>query len=78
MTLAAAASFPNGVPRELIMERSGLSAAKLNAYCTSKNNPTSRYLYTDSGMIYIIPEGVDWLIGLLKKDSKIKEEVDKS
>ena len=76
VTLAAAASFPNGVPRNLIMEGSGLSAAKLNAYCTSKNNPTSRYLHADSEMIYIIPEGIDWVMGLLKKDGQIQEEVD--
>jgi len=78
VTLAAAASFPNGVPRNLIMEGSGLTAAKLNAYCTSKNNPTSRYLYADSEMIYIIPEGIDWVMGLLKKDGQIEEEVDQA
>lgn len=76
VTLAAAASFPNGVPRKLIMEGSGLSAAKLNAYCTSKNNPTSKYLYVDSEMIYIIPEGIDWVMGLLKKDGQIEEEAE--
>lgn len=76
VTLAAAASFPNGVPRKLITERSSLSAAQLNAYHASKNNPTSRYLYADSEMIYIIPEGIDWVMGLLKKDGQIQEEVD--
>lgn len=76
VTLAAAASFPNGVPRKLIMERSGLSASQLIAYCTSKNNPTSKYLHVDSEMIYIIPEGIDWVMGLLKKDGQIEEEVE--
>ena len=78
VTLAAAASFPNGVPRKLIMERLGLSTSQLNAYCTSKNNPTSKYLYVDSEMIYIIPEGSDWVMGLLKKDDQIEKEVDQS
>ena len=78
ITLAAAASFPNGVPSKLIIERASLNAAQLNAYCTSKNNPTSKYLYVDGDLIYVIPEGVDWVIGLLKKGGILEEKTAKS
>ncbi|MHA2322400.1 MAG: hypothetical protein ACXACG_12180 [Candidatus Thorarchaeota archaeon] len=64
--LAAAASFPNGVPIKQPLKRLGIDNAALSAYCTSKNNPTSKYLYIRDEMIFTNPEGITWVDGLLK------------
>jgi hypothetical protein len=64
--LAAAASFPNGVPIDQPLKKLDIEKAALHAYCTSKNNPTSRYLYIKDEMVFTNPEGITWVDGLLK------------
>lgn len=75
--VTAAASYPRGIPISLVLDSIEITQAQLNAYCTSKNNPTSKYLHTDGGLIYISLDGIDWLIELLEKDKQI-EKVEKS
>ncbi|MGV9104088.1 MAG: hypothetical protein ACOC3C_08245 [Candidatus Thorarchaeota archaeon] len=60
ITVAAAASYPQGIPLTLSQEKTGLSQSAISAYCTSENNPTSEYLYTDGESIHINAEGVGW------------------
>ncbi|MHA1862787.1 MAG: hypothetical protein ACTSWA_03380, partial [Candidatus Thorarchaeota archaeon] len=71
VSVAAAASFPVGIPVTLITTKTSLKPNEISAYCTSKNNPTSRYLCMEGGPVFIFPEGIDWVLGLLKKDSQI-------
>ena len=63
--LAAAASFPRGVPVSLVVKKLRVSSEQLSAYCTSKNNPTSRYLYMKEDSVHTKPEGIPWLVTLL-------------
>jgi len=63
--LAAAASFPSGVPVSLVVKKLHVSPEQLSAYCTSKNNPTSRYLYMKEDKVHTKPEGIPWLKTLL-------------
>lgn len=78
VSVSAAASYPRGVPVDEIVTRTGLTPGKVSAYCTSKNNPTSKYLYKEDRAVFINPEGIDWLFGLLKKDKQIDEDGDRS
>ena len=64
--LAAAASFPKGVPIEEPLKKLGIEKAALQAYCTSKNNPTSKYLYIRDEQVFTNPEGITWVDNLLK------------
>jgi hypothetical protein len=76
VSVSAAASYPRGVPIDDIVSRTDLTSEKVSAYCTSKNNPTSRYLFRRGDEIFISPDGIDWLFGLLKKDKQIEEVED--
>ena len=73
VSVATSASYPNGVPVELILAKTGLSSTELSAYCTSKNNPTSKYLYSDGKSIFMKPDGIGWLLKLLEKDDQIEK-----
>lgn len=73
VSVSAAASYPRGIPVDEIVTRTDLTPEKVSAYCTSKNNPTSNYLFKRDGAVFITPEGIDWLFGLLKKDKQIEE-----
>jgi hypothetical protein len=64
--LAAAASFPKGVPIEQPLKKLGINKSALNAYCTSKNNPTSKYLYIIDEIVFTKPEGITWVDNLLR------------
>ena len=64
--LAAAASFPKGVPIDQPLKKLGIDKAALNAYCTSKNNPTSKYLYIKDDKVHTSPSGITWVQGLLE------------
>lgn len=75
LTVSAAASYPNGVPIDTIVQHSELTEAEISAYCTSKNNPTSEYLETRDENIEITPSGMEWVLGLLEKDNQL-EKVD--
>jgi hypothetical protein len=77
VTAAAAASYPRGIPVNEIVSRTDLTSKKVSAYCTSKNNPTSNYLFKKDDAIFITPDGIDWLLCLLRKDKQIGEEVEK-
>ena len=72
MTVAAASSFPRGVPMQTVVENSDLTLKSINAYCTSKNNPTHEYLDIEGDMVYITPEGIRWVVALLEKDCQIE------
>lgn len=72
ITVTAAASFPRGVSISSIQENSDLKAKEVHAYCTSKNNPSSKYLYIVKGIMHIKSEGIMWVIGLLEKDGQIE------
>ena len=63
--LSAAASYPNGVPTSIPMDKLGINKAALQAYCSSKNNPTSKYLYIDNDLIFTNAEGIPWVAELL-------------
>ena len=78
VSVSAAASYPRGIPVNEIVARTDLTPEKVSAYCTSKNNPTSKYLYKGDGAVFINPEGIDWLFGLLKKDKQIDEDEDRN
>lgn len=67
--LAAAASFPNGVPVSEPLEKLGISKSALDAYCTSKNNPTSEYLNIKDNMIFTTSGGISWVQNLLEPKS---------
>lgn len=73
VSVAAAASYPRGVLVDDILSRTDLSSEKVSAYCTSKNNPTSKYLYRGGNRVFITPNGIDWLFNLLKKDKQIDD-----
>ena len=64
--LSAAASFPKGVPVDQPLKKLGIDKAALNAYCTSKNNPTSKYLYIKNDKIYTSSSGITWVQSLLE------------
>jgi hypothetical protein len=72
--LAAAASFPKRVPIEQPLKKLGINKDALNAYCTSRNNPTSKYLYIDDGKVYTKPSGITWVDSLLKSSSTALEQ----
>lgn len=76
VSVSAAASYPRGVPVDEIISRTDLTPEKVSAYCTSKNNPTSKYLFKGDGIVFITPDGIDWLFNLLKKDKQIDEVVE--
>ena len=73
MTVAAASSFPRGIPMQTIVENSDLTPKSINAYCTSKNNPTHEHLYLEGDKVYITPEGIRWVVALLEKDGQIEK-----
>lgn len=64
--LSAAASYPKGVPIRIPLEKLSIDNSTLSAYCTSKNNPTSRYLYIRDEKVFTKPDGISWVDGLLK------------
>lgn len=76
VTVSVSATYPNGVPIDIILRTTGLKPAELSAYYSSKNNPTSKYLYVSGNLLHIRPEGISWLFGLLRKDKQIVFESD--
>ncbi len=63
--LAAAASFPNGVLITKPLKKLGITNDALSAYCTSKNNPTSKYLYIRDDKVFSNSKGITWVNSLL-------------
>ncbi|MGY5881770.1 MAG: hypothetical protein RTV31_16085 [Candidatus Thorarchaeota archaeon] len=74
VTVSVSASYPNGVPVDFLLSKSGLSAAEFSAYHTSKNNPTSKYLFVQDNLMKITPEGITWLLNLLEKNKQLETE----
>ncbi len=72
LTLAAAASFPVGIPLEFLDKMIRIPRRNIIAYCNSKNNPTSRYLRIEENQVFINPDGVSWIFELLKQDGFIE------
>ena len=72
--MSAAGSYPRCVSVDEIVSRSGLMSQEISAYCTSKNNPTPKYLYKVDGTVLVRPEGIDWWINLPRKDRQIEED----
>ena len=71
LSVAAAASYSKGIPIETVLERSELDRKTIGAYCSSINNPTSKYLTVIADIIHINQEGIEWLLNLLVKDKQI-------
>jgi hypothetical protein len=70
LSVAAAASFSKGIPIETILEKSELDRKTIAAYCTSVNNPTSKYLSIKDDSVMISPEGISWVFSLLYPKEK--------
>ena len=74
VTVSVSASYPNGVPVDFLLSKSGLSSDELSAYHSSKNNPTSKYLFIQDNLMKITTDGIIWLLSLLEKDKQVEPE----
>ncbi|MHA1863236.1 MAG: hypothetical protein ACTSWA_05655 [Candidatus Thorarchaeota archaeon] len=74
VTVSVSASYPIGVPVDFLLSKSGLSPGELSAYHSSKNNPTSKYLFVQDGLMKITMDGITWLLSLLEKDKQVEPE----
>lgn len=72
LSVAAAASYPIGIPIDIIIQKSKLDRKTIAAYCSSTNNPTSEYLTIIDDRVSMDFKGIEWLLKLLVKDKQIK------
>lgn len=74
LAVAAAASYPKGIPIDMVVEKGSLDRKSIAAYCTSANNPTSDFLTVIEDSVHINIRGVEWLFALLMKDGQLPSD----